>query len=97
MVKDDPRYEMRFVPYDSEGKLKKSAPQPGVKGCPDDGDIVMLPLEQRWETWWELVDDEVPEEEMAKDQKIRDAFMVKARAAEVERAKRLHPVGVPIT
>lgn len=92
------RYEMRFCPYDAEGKMKKNAPRPGVKGCPDDGDIVMLPLEQRWEAWWELVDEEsVPEGELAKDQKIRDAFLVKARAAEAERAKRLAPVGVPIT
>ena len=88
---------MRFVPYDAEGKLKKSVPRPGVKGGIDDGDIVMLPLDQRWETWWELVDDEVPEDELAKDQKLRDEFMVKARIAEAERAKRLLPVGVPIT
>ena len=88
---------MRFVPYDAEGKLKKSVPRPGVKGGIDDGDIVMLPLDQRWETWWELVDDEVPEDELAKDQKLRDEFMVKARIAEEERAKRLLPVGVPIS
>jgi len=93
----EPRYKMRFVPYDAEGKLKKSVPRPGVKGGIDDGDIVMLPLDQRWETWWELVDDEVPEDELAKDQKLRDEFMVKARIAEAERAKRLLPVGVPIT
>ena len=90
------RYEMRFVPYDSEGKLKNCAPRPGTKGGPDDGDIVMLPLEQRWEKWWELVDlESVPEEELAKDQKKRDAFLVEARADEAERAKQLHPVGVP--
>jgi len=37
----------------------------------------------------------VPEEELAKDQKKRDAFLMEARAAEAERAKQLHPVGVP--
>ncbi len=90
------RYKMRFVPYDAEGKLKTSAPRPGVKGGPDDGDIVMLPLEQRWETWWELADDEVPEDVLAKDQAERDEFMVKARAAEEERAKHLRSVRVSL-
>lgn len=87
---------MRFVPFDARGKLKASAPLPGTKGGIDEGDLVLLPLEYRWEEWWELADDEVPEEELAKDQKLRDDFMVKARAAEAERAKRLFPVGVPI-
>ncbi len=97
MKEKTPRYEMRFVPYDAQGRMKTGAPQPGVKGCPDDGDIALLPLENRWEEWWELVDEEsVPKKELAKDQTDRDEFMVKARAAEAERAKRLQPVGVPI-
>ena len=87
---------MRFVPYDANGKLKPRTPLPGVKGGVDENDIVLLPLEYRWEDWWELADDEVPEDELAKDQKIRDDFMVKTRAAEAERAKRLSPVGVPV-
>ena len=92
---DVERYRMRFVPYDPEtGRLKRNCPQPGVKGCVDDGDIVELPLEQRWETWWELADDaDVPEDVLARDQKERDAFMVKAKAAEVEREKLLRAVG----
>lgn len=97
MDMSDKRYKMRFVPYDAEGKLKRNAPKPGVKGGPDAGDIVLLPLEQRWEEWWELVDEEsVPKTVLARDQKARDAFMVKARADEAERAKHLLPARVPI-
>jgi len=87
---------MRFTPYvEGTGTLKNSAPRPGVKGGPDDGDIALLPLECRWEAWWELVNEEdVPPEELAKDQKERDAFMVKARAAEAERRKQIRTDGI---
>ncbi len=91
------RYEMRFVPYDEDGRLKKNAPRVGGKGGIDDGDTRMLPLEQRWETWWELADpDSVPPEVLEKSQKDRDAFMIKAKAAEIERAKNLRPYRVPL-
>jgi len=85
-----PRYEMRFVPYDATGKRKKSAPFIGADRGYEAGEIVLHPLEKRWESWWELVDEEsVPKAELARDQKKRDAFMVKANASAAARAEQL--------
>jgi len=83
-------YEMRFVPLDANGKLKKGAPFVGENRGYDVDEIVLLPLEKRWESWWELVnEDSVPKTELARDQKKRDDFMVKADLAAAERAKEL--------
>ena len=90
MAKKTKRYEMRFVPYDAEGKRKKGCPFIGADRGHEDGDIVKLPLEKRWESWWELVDESsVPKAVLERDQKKRDAFMVEARIAEAERARQL--------
>jgi len=81
---------MRFAPYDANGKRKKGAPYIGADRGYEDGQIVLHPLEKRWETWWELVDKKsVPKAELAQDQKKRDAFMVKANAAAAVRAEQL--------
>lgn len=91
------RYEMRFIPYDAMGNLKKSAPKVGEGQGPEDGEVWLLPLETRHEAWWELVnEDDVPPDELEKDTKKRERFMVKAMAAEAERQKLLRPVRVPI-
>jgi len=93
---ETPRYMMRFIPYDDEGNLKRTAPAIGGKKGLDEGDIVLLPLENRWESWLELVDeDSVPEDELARDQTERDAFMVQAKADEAERARHLRSTRVP--
>ena len=85
-----PEYEMRFVPYDALGKRKKGVPFIGGERGYEDGEIVSLPLEKRHESWWELVDEKsVPKTELKRDQKKRDAFLVKADAAAALRAKQL--------
>ena len=85
-----PTYDMRFVPLDANGKLKKGSPSVGDKRGYENGAIVQLPLEKRWETWWELADeDDVPEDELDQDQKKRDEFMVEAEASAAIRAKEL--------
>ncbi len=83
-------YEMRFVPLDAKGQLKKGCPFVGFKRGYEDGQIVLLPLEKRWETWWELVNKaDVPKEELKLDQKKRDEFMVEAALSAAERQKEL--------
>ncbi len=75
---------------DDNGKLKKNVPFVGATRGFEDGQIVLLPLEKRHETWWDLVDeDDVPEIELKKDQKKRDTFMEKAKIAAAERQKEL--------
>lgn len=45
-----PLYKMRFVGYDKDGKLKRTAP--GFKK----NEVRMLPIEYALDFWWELVD-----------------------------------------
>ena len=92
-----PRYRMRFVPYTVEGALKKNTPAIGGGRGPEPGEIWGLPLEQRHETWWDLVDEnDVPPEELARDQKKRDQFMAAAKISQAERAKNMRAARVPI-
>ena len=97
MRRQTPRYRMRFVPYTAEGALKKNTPAIGNERGPEPGEIWGLPIEQRHEIWWELVDEsEVPPEELARDQKKRDLFMAAAKISEAERAKNMRAARVPI-
>ena len=97
LKRQTPRYEMRFVPYDEEGKIKRNCPMIGDDRGPEDGDIWGLPLEYRHETWWELVNEsDVPPEELELDTKKRERFMVAAKKSEEERAKNIRPARVPI-
>ena len=80
---------MQFIPLDDKGQLKKGCPFVGEGRGYVAGEIVSLPLEKRWESWWELVDDKVPKTELDRDQKKRDAFMVKADASAAARQKEL--------
>ena len=84
-----PLYDMKFVPLDEHGKRKKGCPYVGAKRGYENGEIVALPLEKRWETWWELADDNVPETALDLDQKKRDAFMVEVKKNAAIRAKEL--------
>jgi len=84
------RYKMKFTPYNEDGKLKKNSPQVGSKNGFMDGEIVYLPLEQRWEKWWELVDESVPPDVLERDQRDRDAFMVEAKKTAAERDRQLN-------
>ena len=80
---------MKFVPLDENGKLKRGCPYVGASRGYENGQIVSLPLEKRWETWWELVDSDVPQTALDRDQKIRDAFLVEAEKTAAIRAKEL--------
>ena len=82
-------YDMKFVPLDEKGMRKKGCPYVGASRGYENGQIVSLPLEKRWETWWELVDNKVPQTELDRDQKIRDAFLVEAEKTAAIRAKEL--------
>ena len=82
-------YDMKFVPLDANGKLKKNCPFVGEERGYEIGEIVSLPIEKRWETWWELVDPDVPKTVLDRDQKKRDAFMVKAELSAKARAEEL--------
>ncbi len=84
-----PTYDMKFVPLDEKGMRKRGCPFVGAKRGYENGEIVSLPLEKRWESWWELVDDEVPQTELDRDQKKRDAFMVEVEKSAAIRAKEL--------
>lgn len=84
-----PNYEMRFVPLDDNGQLKKNCPFVGAERGYEIDEIVLRPLEARWESWWELVDDTVPQDELDRDQKKRDAFMVEAEKSAAARQKEL--------
>ena len=84
-----PTYEMRFVPFDANGKLKKNCPYVGERGY-EDGQIISQPLEIRHEAWWELVDKKsVPKAELKLDQKKRDLFMEAAEISAALRAEQL--------
>ncbi len=80
---------MKFVPLDENGMRKKGCPFVGAKRGYENGEIVALPLEKRWETWWELADDNVPKTELDLDQEKRDAFMVEVEKSAAIRAKEL--------
>ena len=83
-------YEMRFVPVDVLGKMKKNVPFIGGKRGFEEGQIVLLPLEKRHESWWDLVnEDDVPPAELKRDQEQRDVFMAQAKVAAAERQKEL--------
>ncbi len=82
-------YDMKFIPLDEKGMRKKGCPYVGAERGYENGEIVRLPLEKRWETWWELVDNKVPQAELDRDQKKRDAFMVEVEKRAAIRAKEL--------
>jgi len=90
---------MRFVPNDASGKRKRGVPFVGdVERGYEDGQIVLLPLESRWESWWELVDKKsVPKKELERDQKKRDAYVAKAELVMAERAEQLRRDESPAT
>ncbi|KKK61255.1 hypothetical protein LCGC14_3016170 [marine sediment metagenome] len=80
---------MKFVPFDEKGKLKRGCPFVGAKRGYENGEIVSLPLEKRHESWWELVDNKVPQTALDRDQKIRDELLEAAKESAAIRDKEL--------